>query len=145
VFGTGSLTVTGFTFADVPGLSTTITVPVTPNGTFVYISTDGGVGPALTCTVASCSVLVDISLMVDGVPMPHAGFQRISCFDNAAVWQGPTAFWSMSQVVTLAPGVHTIKVQARLAGSFNAPGGALVSAGDGTIIQGELSALVINK
>jgi len=145
VFGTASLTVTAFTFADVPGLNTTVTVPSTPGGSFVYISTDGGVGPALTCTVASCSVIVDVTLVVDGATLPHAGFQRISCFDNAAVWQAPTAFWSMSQVLTLAPGAHTIRVQARLAGSFNAPGGALVSSGDGTIIQGELSALVINK
>jgi hypothetical protein len=144
-FGTGSVTVTGFAFADVPGLTTTFTVPATANGTVVYISTDGGVGPALTCTVASCSVLVDINIVVDGASVPHGGFQRLSCFDNAAVWQGPTAFWSMSQMLALAPGVHTVKVQARLAGSFNAPGGALVSSGDGTIIQGELSTLVINK
>jgi len=145
VFGTGSLTVTAFTFADVPGLNTVITVPATANGSFVYISTDGGVGPAFTCTVASCSVIVDVVLMVDGAPPAHAGLQRISCFDNAAIWQLPTAFWSMSQVINLAPGPHTIKVQARLAGSLNASGGAIVSAGDGTIIQGELTTLVLDK
>jgi hypothetical protein len=51
----------------------------------------------------------------------------------------------MHQALNLAAGSHTFKVQARLAGSFNAPGGALVSAGDSTAIQGELTLLVLNK
>jgi hypothetical protein len=145
VWGTAPLTVTAFVYADVPGLNTTITVPASPGGSFVYIETDGGIIPALTCTVTSCSVIVDVQLIVDGAPLTHGGLQRISCFNNAANWQGPTGFWGMGQVVTLAPGPHTIKVQARLAGSFQAPGGALVSAGDNTIIQGGLSALVLNR
>jgi hypothetical protein len=139
------VTITAFTYADVPGLNTTITVPASPGGSFVYIETDGGVIPAITCTVPACSVIVDIQLIVDGAALAHGGFQRISCFNNAANWQAPSAFWSMGQVVNLSPGTHTIKVQTRLAGSNNAPGGALVSAGDGTIIQGGLNALVLNK
>jgi hypothetical protein len=139
------LTTTGFTFADVPGLTATFTVPSAPAGSFVYIETDGGVAPALTCTVTSCSVIVDVRILVDGAQPAHGGFQRLSCFNNDANWQAPTAFWGIGQVLSLSPGVHTVKVQARLAGSFNAPGGALVSAGDGTTIQGSLNALVLNR
>lgn len=144
VWGTSSLTVTNLTFADIPGLTATFTVPNSPAGSFVYISTDGGTIPAFNCAVADCSVIVDVQVVVDGAAAPvHGGFQRISAMNSG--WQNPTEFWGISQVLTLAPGAHTVKVQARLAGQRNTAGGALVSAGDASTIQGELNVLVLNR
>ena len=145
VFGTSSLSASAFVFADVPGLTQIITVPATVNGSIVYISTDGGVTPGSGCQLSSCSVVVDVSLKVDGLPLPHGAFQRVSVFDNAAVWPGPTGSWGIAQAVPLGPGSHTISVIARLAGQFNGGGLGLVSGGDGTITQGELSVLILNK
>jgi hypothetical protein len=115
VYGTASLTVTTFTLVDIPGLTTTVTVPA---NSVLYISTDGGVTLANTATVASASAQVDIALLIDGSVVPRGGFHRLSVFDNTAVWQDPIENWSMAVTAPLAPGNHTIKVQARLAGSF---------------------------
>ena len=140
-YGTGSLTTTTFTFADVPGLTTTVNVPA---NSVLYISTDGGISPALTATSASTSVIVDVALFIDGT-VSRGGFTRVSVLDNGGVWQQPTGSWSLALTAPLTPGNHTIKVQARLAGSLNAPGGAIVSSGDSTILQGSLNVLTIAK
>jgi hypothetical protein len=145
VFGTGEFNITSFTFANVPGLTTMITVPVTANGSFVYIESDGGVAFATMCTNARCSIIADVQLLVDGAPLPHGGFQRISCLDNTAIWVDVSTYWSMAQVVSLAPGTHTITVQARLNNSLFQPLGGVVSGGDGDVLQGELTALVLNQ
>jgi hypothetical protein len=122
-----------------------ITVPVTPNGSFVYIHTDGGVGFFTVCTSNRCSVVVDVQLIVDGAPLPHGGFQRIMALDNATIWADVFAYWSMNQVAILAPGSHTITVQARLNNANFQPLGGVVSGADGDVKQGELTALVLNQ
>jgi hypothetical protein len=141
-YGTGSLTTTSFTFASVPGLSATVNVPA---NSVMYLSTNGGITFAQAASSASASVIVDVVLEVDGSVLPHGAFQRVSVLDNAAEWTSPTGNWSMAQTVTLSPGTHTISVLARLSGSLDAPGGALVSGGDNTVLQGALNVLTIAR
>jgi hypothetical protein len=144
VFGTAGLVLTTTTFTGVPGLTTTVKVPVTANGSVVYIETDGGVGVPNACGNSACLVIVDVEIVVDGAPLPHGGYQRIVTQANDAVFAAPTAYWSMAQAVSLAAGTHSITVEASLVGTFAEPG-ALVSGGDASVLQGELTALVVNK
>ena len=138
-YGTGALATT-FTLADVPGLSTTVNVPA---NSVLYISTEGGARGNDGHRSERQRGCGHCAPLVDGNIVPRGGFRRVYALDNAAVWQDPVESWSLALTAPLAPGNHTIRVQARLAGSFNSPGGAIVSAGDGTLLQGTLNVVTI--
>jgi hypothetical protein len=140
VFGTAGVDVSSSAFTDVPGL--TANLNVTSSG-LVFISTDGGVG--ITCGTANCAAQVDVAVVVDGTPLPRGAFERLFVADNGAVVQEPTAYWSMSQAIPFATGSHQIKVQARLFSSTNTGGSATVSGGDGAVLQGALTVLILKR
>jgi hypothetical protein len=138
VFGTATLTVTPTTVATlIPGLTTTVDVPA---NSVVMISTDGGV--ATTSTAATGFSTVDVVIAVDGALLANGGYKRIIAANTTGI-TGVFAPWSMSAVVTLAPGLHTIQVQA--AGTGGASANATLSGDATNVNQGSLSVLVLKK
>jgi hypothetical protein len=137
-FGTAALTVVGTstTFALVPGLTTTIDVPA---ASVVMIATDGGV--ATTSTAATGFSQVDIVVLIDGALPPNGGYKRVIAANTTGI-TGVFAPWSMSVVVTLAAGSHTIEVQA---GGTAQGANATVSGDVNSVNQGSLSVLVLKQ
>lgn len=135
-FSTAALTVVGTTttFAVIPGMTATITVPAT---SVVMMSTDGGIATTSTATTGFSSV--DIALAVDGVLLANGGYHRVI----AANTTGLTAMlapWSMSALATLPAGAHTISVMA----AGTAQGADATVAGNNTSVnQGTLSVVVL--
>jgi len=139
VYGTGpvllSTTATGFTL--IPGLSTTITVPT---DSFVYIATDGGV--ATTALEDDDGSVVDVALVVDNaLPPSGGGYAQLAVANSPALPVFMSQRWSMSVIMQLSAGTHTIDVRART--TYGAD--ANVS-GDGTSVsQGSLNVVVLKR
>jgi Collagen triple helix repeat (20 copies) len=137
VFGTGTLTVTfasGLTL--VPGLTMTLTAT---SDEFVYVSTDGGV--QTTSNSTSGFSLDGVVIAVDGAVPSNGSFAQVSTLNNDGIGQS-TSRWSMSEVIELSPGTHTIAVGAQGLGAGST---ALVSGPQGNTQQGTLTALVLDK
>jgi len=112
VDGTGSLTVSQSisTFAVIPGLTSTITVPTNSKvlaETYGGFSNTGGGG---------AYVVVDIAIFVDGVNSFTPSYQRI-VNANLSFLTGVPTYWSFSRMLNLTPGTHTIDVRAVWNGS----------------------------
>jgi hypothetical protein len=138
VYGTAQLTLTsvaGLTL--IPGLTQTINVPT--NAT-VYISTSGGV--ETTSDVANGYSVVDIAIGIDGTFPANGGYQRLYILNNTEVGFVDQN-WSFSLSTTL-PGAHTISIYARGAGIAGSST-AYVSGGTGTILQGQLTSLILKQ
>ena len=123
-------------FVDVPNLTQTITVP--EGGGVVLIATDGGVVSSST----TISAFVDVRLNIDNVPMV-GGLRRI-CVEGTSSTDEPHAAWSMTRVVSLPAGSHTIKVQAAKVSSVDSTG-SIVSGPTGSAYQGSLSVSLIKQ
>jgi hypothetical protein len=138
VFGTAALTVTPTTvLTGIPGLSTTVNVPA---ASVVMIATDGGV--ATTATVATGFSTVDVVILVDGaLPPVGGGYKRIIAANTTGI-TGVFLPWSMSVVVSLAAGNHTISVGAL---GTNSGSNATVSGDVNSVNQGSLSVLVLKQ
>ena len=138
VFGTGTLTLTPTTgLTLVPGLTMTVT---TTSGEFVYVSTDGGV----QTTSNSATGFSDdgVAIAVDGIPPANGSFEALNTLNNGGVVQ-VTSRWSLSEVISLGPGTHTIAVGAE--GLDDGGSAAVVSGGTNNTQQGTLTVLVLDK
>ncbi|MEI7801490.1 MAG: hypothetical protein WCI97_02475, partial [Bacteroidota bacterium] len=138
VFGTTGLVVpVNSAFNVIPGLSQIINVPA---GYSAFITTAGGVVTS-SATAGGYSV-VDIIIGIDGGLSPNGGYQRV-IVGNSLVTSTFTN-WAMHLAPILAPGVHTINVQA--AGPNQA--GAVpctVSSNNTSVLQGELTITIIKN
>jgi hypothetical protein len=122
---------------DIPGLSLTISVPA---NSFAYISTGGGV--QVDSTAASGWSDTGIFLLVDGAQINEGnggGDQLVEALNNDAA-AGAVTNWSLSSVVTLSAGLHTIDVAA---GGEGGNSDAYVSESSGYFNQGALSVLIL--
>jgi hypothetical protein len=88
------------------GLTMTLT---TTSDEFVYVSTDGGV--QTTSTSATGLSLDGVAITVDGVVPSNGSFEDLNTINSAALVQR-TSRWSISEVIQLGPGTHTIAVGA---------------------------------
>jgi collagen triple helix repeat protein len=146
VFGTAALNATTANHTLLPGLSQTITVP--PNAK-VYVSADGGFAPA-TSTPDAISV-VDIDLVVDNQLVANAGYRR-GAAKNQSVTNGAVTVtigfvnWAFSTSLSLPAGTHTIAVEGGLtagAGSLVSPTGATISGNSSSVLQGQLTVVIL--
>src|SRR5262249_3214725 len=134
VFGTTALNVpAGAGFLIVPGLALTVTLPA---NSLLYLATDGGVQSASTTS----SSVVDVIITVDGTLTPAGAYRRVSV--PPATTTG-YAIWGLLLALPLAAGTHTIDV--RVASVAGVTIGARVSGDSTTVLQGELTALVLKK
>ena len=132
-FGTGRLSLANSSiFTAIPGL--TVAVAMNSSG-LLYVASNGGVVTG-SCTSTPCSAGAEIVILVDGVALSRGGFQGVATVDTGLGYS--LANWSLSQVLNLTAGAHTISVSAGGVG-----GGAdfQVSGSDGDPLQGTLSVL----
>ncbi|HJZ77517.1 MAG TPA: hypothetical protein VKE51_37565 [Vicinamibacterales bacterium] len=134
VFGTTSLNVLpGNGFTVIPGLSMSVTLP---SNSVLYLATDGGVQSSST----TLATVVDVAIIVDGSLTAAGAYRRISV--PAAAPTG-WATWEMSLSLPLAAGPHSVEV--RVASVAGITVGAKVSGDSSTVLQGELTAMILKK
>jgi hypothetical protein len=138
-FGNASLTVT-LTMPPtiIPGLSQTITVP---SNAIVYVATDGGM--QTTSSIASGFTIIDMIIYVDGSIVSNGGYQRLTAVNNAGITSA-TESWSMSQVILLSAGSHTIQIMASGV-NFLGNANATVSGNNTSPLQGELNVIILKQ
>jgi hypothetical protein len=137
VYGTSLLTLAPTAaFTLIPGLTQTITVPA--NAT-VYISTSGGA--ETTSGSANGFSVVVIAIKIDGVLQSNGGYQLLDIFNNTSIVGAQNWFFSFSTTLT---GTHTISVNAEGAAATGSTT-AGVSGGPGSLLQGQLTSLVLKQ
>ncbi|MGC4040275.1 MAG: hypothetical protein QM710_05695 [Flavobacterium sp.] len=136
-FSSAGVTITAAAaFTLIPGLTTTITVPV--NCTLLVTA---DVGISTNSTSATGYSATDVALIVDGATLTNGGYRRIYCNNNVAN-QFTVQHASMSQALTLTAGSHSIALYAAGAGV----GASSVVGGNNTsVLQGELTVTFIKK
>ena len=138
VFGTSQLSLCcpNSLFNLIPGLTQTVTVPA--NST-LYISTDGGMQ---TSAPADGFSSVEVAIHVNGVPVINGGFRKLMALNTSTI-TGVIENWSFGTAVTLSAGVHTIDVRARGQAPIN--GNALVSGDSTSVLQGQLTVIIVKR
>jgi len=139
-FGSSGLTITPATTTQtlIPGLTQTVTVP---SGASVYVSSVGSLQTA--SATANALSAVDVFLVIDGNIVANGGYQRVVAMNTASGLSLP-ASWSLSQVLALSAGSHTIAVRAvgvSLAGAVD----ATVSGNNTSPNQGTLNVVIIRQ
>lgn len=137
VFGSGGLVVTPSTGATlIPGLTQTIDVPAS---SVLFITTDGAM--QTTSAAATGFSVVDITVNIDGSLLPNGGYARIYAANTTGLSTIQTR-WAISLGTVLTAGSHTISVNAAGVGSGS---NATVSGNNSSVLQGELSVLILKQ
>ena len=119
-----------------PELSQTVTVP---SNSVVYICTDGGV--ATTSSATNGFSVVDVRIGIDGAPSANGAYRRVVAANTTPQFTQNIANWSFAVPVQLSAGLHTIDVRAKgIAGS-----NAIVSGGNASVLQGQLTIVILNR
>ena len=110
-----------------------------PTNTTTLITCDVGVlnngnGPNAFC-------MVDIVLIVDGVPLTNGGYQRVMPANNNNTG-GTIDYASFSQSIELTQGTHTIGLAAAGTGVGN---DATVGGDNTSVLQGEVTVTILKK
>lgn len=136
LFGTAGVSVSSAGYVQVPGLTTSVTVPASA---VVYFATDGGITTQSTSTSGYSGV--DIVLQVDGTNLTAGGYRRIYAANTAGLTSN-IANWSLSAAVpNLTAGSHTFAVKAYWVG-----GSAATVGGDSlSVNQPTMSVLVLKQ
>jgi hypothetical protein len=140
VFGSAALTVAPSltTQTLIPGLTATITVPA---ASVVYVSSDGSIQ---TTSAATNGVsVVDVFFVIDGNIPANGAYQRVVAANTGGIVNMITP-WSMSQVLTLTAGTHTIAVRTvgvAVSGAVD----ATVSGNNTSPLQGTLNVMVLRQ
>lgn len=121
-------------FQQIPGLSTTVTVPA---NSAVLVSTYGGI--QTQGTLERDYSAVDIALHVNGAVPPQGAWQRVTAANTTGLTR-TLAYWHITTVVSLPAGTHTFTVRAR-----PSSGGVAASVGgdNTTVTQPELNVTVL--
>lgn len=113
----------------IPGMIVAVDVP---SNAVVFVSADGGVG---LNSGMSTNALVEFRFVVDGVALSP---QRRLTVSNTQLIVPGYASWSLSRVLALSPGPHTVAVCGqRFDGAFAFTGGFTT--------QGELTVMLLKK
>src|SRR5205823_4854679 len=100
-------------------------------------------------TSASGYSSTDIALVVDGSTLTSGFYRRVQCVNNTNVVTGNTAGascgWSISGMIALSAGTHTIEVDAVFTGGLNGSTSANVSGNSTTDRQGELTVVLLKQ
>lgn len=141
-FGTSALGISNATttFTVVPGLTQTLTVPTNCS---VYVVTTGGIG---NTNGTNYSFTADFAIFVDGVGLTQGGYGRVNTFNPATTNAAFTnTTWSISTILNLSAGSHTIDLRVVYRNTSNAAQGASVSSVPGNVRQGELYVIIIKN
>lgn len=132
VYSTNSLSSpTSFTL--IPGLTQTITVPA---NSLVFITTNGAIQNATTSVNVAAT---DIAVYVDNAI--NANFQQRVAIPNAIAGNNFINNWTISGIVPLTAGTHTIAVRAQ-----NVSGSAATQiAGTNALVKGQLTVIILKQ
>ena len=142
LYGNASLPLTNATTAYfvVPGLTQTFTVP---NNCSVYVFSTGGIG---NTNGANYTFTSYVGIFVDGSLQTDGGFGHINTMNPNTLGAALTnTTWSLSSILNLSAGSHTVDVRARYVNTSNATQGAAVSGVSGNSRQGELYIMIIKN
>ena len=124
----------------VPGLSQTFTVP---SNCSVYVSSTGGVGNTNGSNYTFTSY---VGIFVDGSLQTDGGFNHINTMNPNTINVAFTnTVWSLSSILNLSAGSHTIDIRARYVNTSTAAQGSTVSGISGNPRQGELYIMIIKN
>jgi hypothetical protein len=141
-FGTAALGIsnTTTTFTVVPGLTQTFTVPTNCS---VYVLTTGGIG---NTNGSNYTFTADFSIFVDGVGLAQGGYGRVNTYNPTTTNVNFTnTTWSISTILNLSAGSHTIDLRVVYRNTSNVNQGASVSSIPGNVRQGELYIMIIKN
>ena len=140
--GTGSITPTPFSVEAIPGLALQVIVPT---NAALYVSTTGGMRLFPSAgTTGDTLAIVDVQLLVDGAPPePGGSVQRLKAV-APLVALDPGVDWSFGRTMNLAPGTHALSVAVVVREAPTA-GLLVVSGGAADLLQGQLSAVILNR
>jgi hypothetical protein len=114
----------------IPGMIVTVDVP---SNAVVFVSADAGV--ALNVPTSShTNAQVEFRLVLDGVALNPQ--RRLTVSNTPAITMAFTS-WSLSRVLALSPGLHTVAVCGQRTGEFAFTGGLTT--------QGELTVMLLKK
>ncbi len=139
VYQTASVTPTTTTYSILTGLTTTFTADANH---LYFISTHGCIVDPASSTGKSVNSVIGI--YVDGVALTNGGFQTTSAqnLSTTSIWTyGP---WSITGIVSLSAGSHTIDVRGNRLASSNVDN-PQIGGGTGTGCQGALTVLTLTK
>lgn len=139
VVGTGSINVTSSmtSFTVIPGLSQTLNVPA---NSVVLICADGGVQTSSQGSASGVS-RVDIALFIDGVQHVGGAYKRVTAANTGGVQSNNIANWEFTVATTLPAGSHTFHVGV----AFNGGVTAVVSGGNGSVLQSALTVVILKQ
>ncbi|HQU83268.1 MAG TPA: hypothetical protein PKY59_09100 [Pyrinomonadaceae bacterium] len=138
VYGTSTLSVTpSTTFTIIPGMTQTVNVPA---GYKALVIADGGI--QTTSSVAAGFSTIDVALHIDGFLVGAGGYKRVIAMNNGGN-ANSIENWSLSSVQTLTAGSHIFTVRAAGTGGISAT--ANVSGDSSTVLQGELTVILIKN
>lgn len=120
-------------FTLIPGLTQTITVPA---NSLVFITTNGGIQNATTSVNVAAT---DIAVYVDNAI--NANFQQRVAIPNAIAGNNFINNWTISGIVPLAAGTHTIEVRAQNVSQS----AATQIAGTNALVKGQLTVLILKQ
>jgi len=115
-------------FRPIPGLSLSLTVPA---NAVVYVATDGGVAMS-----GFGKGSAEVAIFVDGA-RTLGGLRRLSVAEATT----DLDTWAMSLSLQLTPGSHTVEVRA----AHGSGGSVMVSGPSSSLLQGELTVLILNR
>ena len=142
LYGNASLPLSNATTAYfvVPGLSQTFTVP---SNCSVYVSSTGGIGNTNGSNYTFTSY---VGIFVDGSLQTDGGFNHINTMNPNTINVAFTnTVWSLSSILNLSAGSHTIDIRARYVNTSTAAQGSTVSGISGNPRQGELYIMIIKN
>ena len=142
LYGNASLPLSNATTAYfvVPGLSQTFTVP---SNCSVYVFSTGGIG---NTNGSSYTFTSYVGIFVDGSLQTDGGFNHINTMNPNTINVAFTnTTWSLSSILNLSVGSHTVDIRARYVNTSNAGQGAAVSGVSGNSRQGELYIIIIKN
>jgi hypothetical protein len=136
-----SLTTANTAFQVIPGLSQTVTVPVSSN-----VLIDYNVYLQNTSTSVNCASPCDIFVFVDGISNGPAQRQYVKNTSGfTGLWEELYGTWTYN----LPVGSHTLDIRTRSPGAGNCtvPAGSPVSVGGGTgsVLQGNLRVTILKQ
>jgi hypothetical protein len=142
VYGNASLPLSNAStsYFVVPGLSQTFTVP---SNCSVYVISTGGIGNTNGSNYTFTSY---VGIFVDGSLQTDGGFNHINTMNpNTLNVVFTNTTWSVSSILNLSQGVHTVDIRARYVNTSTAAQGATVSGISGNSRQGELYIMIVKN
>jgi hypothetical protein len=120
-------------------MTTSVNVPA---NSVVIVAADGAIAPDTNVPTNAVSQVL-IELVVDGSLPLNGGFRIVTASNSAFIGGAVPSNWSLSQSLSLSPGLHTIALQVENACLLCS--GTFVGGSSGTGRQSEMTVTILNQ